>query len=188
MRTGSTELCALDAESAPLLARWKSDPAVNIYWADRRPTSAAEQAAWLAQMQADRTVETFGIAASGRGLVGYVQLFNIDHVNRRAEFRILIGEPECWGKRHGSEATYLTLLYAFEHLNLNKVSLRVLDFNERALRCYRRIGFHEDGVLREDWYRYGRYVDQILMCITAAEFRAAHRERAVPAALEGGGR
>lgn len=65
--------------------------------------------------------------------VGLDGLHHIDHKNRHAEFGIMIGEPEEWGKGYGTEATRLMLKYAFETLNLNRVWLHVYEYNERAL-------------------------------------------------------
>ena len=63
------------------------------------------------------------------------------------------------------------LRFAFEELNLHRVSLTVLDTNERAIACYRKCGFVEEGRLREDWYQEGRYHDLIVMGVLAPEFR-----------------
>jgi RimJ/RimL family protein N-acetyltransferase len=61
------------------------------------------------------------------------------------------------------------LHYAFGPLGLNKVSLDVLEYNERAIRVYERLGFRPEGIHREDVYKEGRFVDVIRMSILARE-------------------
>ncbi|MEA3344649.1 MAG: GNAT family protein [Chloroflexota bacterium] len=48
--------------------------------------------------------------------------------------------------------------------------MRVFDFNHRALRCYQKYGFHQEGRLREAHFTEGHYHDVLLMDILASEF------------------
>ena len=44
-----------------------------------------------------------------------------------------------------------------------KLTLRVLGINDRARRLYESCGFQIEGVLRDEFYLGGRYVDDVLM-------------------------
>jgi ribosomal protein S18 acetylase RimI-like enzyme len=44
-----------------------------------------------------------------------------------------------------------------------KLTLRVLGTNERARRLYESCGFHIEGVLRDEFFLDGHYVDDVLM-------------------------
>ena len=104
--------------------------------------------------------------AIGRGM-----LFSIDLVNRGAMLGIIIGEKAYWGKGYGTDATRLLLEYTFTLLNLNSVMLGVFTrFNERAIACYRRVGFREIGRRRQARIIGGQKHDAILMDILAEEF------------------
>lgn len=61
-------------------------------------------------------------------------------------------------------------MFAFETLNLNKIELKVHDYNERAFRFYQKCGFLEEGRLRERFYREGRYTDYLQMGILKREY------------------
>ena len=63
-------------------------------------------------------------------MVGFVYLNNIDWFSRNAEFGILIGERSKHGKGLAREALSLLVGYAFESLNLHKLYLRVVAFND----------------------------------------------------------
>src|SRR6185312_1412368 len=81
--------------------------------------------------------------------IGVTMLVRIDRVNRAAEFGILIGEKDCWGKGYGTETTRLMLEYAFKVLGLHRVALTAFSFNERAIRAYARAGFKMVGRRRQ---------------------------------------
>jgi RimJ/RimL family protein N-acetyltransferase len=69
----------------------------------------------------------------------------------------------------------VTLLrFGFEEMNLNRVSLHVFEFNERAVACYKKCGFQMEGRLRQNYYGEGRYWDVFVMGILRDEFAALH--------------
>ncbi len=102
--------------------------------------------------------------------IGTVSLFNIDHRNGCADFGILIGEPGDRGKGYGTEATRLTLDYAFTALGLRNVGLTVAEWNVAGRRAYARAGFKEFGRHRSCRRLAGRWWDDIHMDALAAEF------------------
>jgi RimJ/RimL family protein N-acetyltransferase len=72
------------------------------------------------------------------------------------------------------------LEHAFVRLGLHRVGLSVFAFNERAIRAYRKVGFREEGRLREAIWRDGRYWDELQMGILADEWRAGTDTQAEP--------
>ncbi|MDP8924170.1 MAG: GNAT family N-acetyltransferase [Chloroflexota bacterium] len=104
--------------------------------------------------------------------IGNTDLTSIDHANRTANFGIMIGEKDCWGKGYGTEATRLMLDYAFTALGLHNVLLLVFAYNERGLRAYRRAGFKEIGRRREARRLAGRAYDVVYMDSLATEFES----------------
>lgn len=103
--------------------------------------------------------------------LGQCNLLMIDHTARKAELAIVIGR-EHHGQGYGKEAIRLLLGFAFAQLNLHRVYLKVYADNHRAVALYARCGFVEEGRLREDSYRNGRYTDVIEMGILRSEFEA----------------
>ncbi len=74
--------------------------------------------------------------------------------------------------RHGRDHDGAS--FAFDDLNLNRVWLSVDADNGRAIACYRKCGFVEEGRLRQDRYRDGQYRDTIVMGVLRDEFEALH--------------
>jgi len=107
-------------------------------------------------------------------LIGNCALHDVDDVNGLAELGIFIGNKKFWGKGYGTEATKLILDYGFNVLNLHNIMLRLYDFNERGLGCYRKVGFKEFGKRRSPIKMAGERCDVIYMDILAEEFESPY--------------
>lgn len=103
--------------------------------------------------------------------VGLVELVEINHIHRRAEFQIIIA-PQHQGKGYASASTALAMHYAFTVLNLHKLALIVDCENVRALRVYRKLGFVEEGLLRSEFFVDGVYRDVLRMAAFQDQYLA----------------
>ena len=150
--------------------------AVTRYLQFMRPRSQHEERAWLeGTMRGERPDQVnFAIESSDSEYLGGVGLMHIDQRNRSAELGILIGRPDDWGKGFGTEAAILMLRHGFEEMNLHRIHLRVYDYNVRGIKSYAKIGFKEEGRLRQAHFRHGGWHDVVLMGILADEFFASH--------------
>ena len=104
-------------------------------------------------------------------LVGTCAFSQLDGENGSALYHITIGEKDTWGRGFGTEATRLMLDHAFGVLALHRVALFVFEFNERAIRTYRRCGFVIEGRSRESIYRDGRWWDELAMSVLESDWR-----------------
>ena len=102
--------------------------------------------------------------------LGHVGLYKIDHRVRSAEFAIMLGNKEWWGKGVGKRTTHAVVDYSFRQLNLHRVYLTVLKTNECAITLYEKLGFKTEGILRDEQFRDGRYVDVAVMGILEHEW------------------
>lgn len=110
------------------------------------------------------------------GFVGTCGI-SVDARNRAGEVGILLRRT-AWGTGAGTDAMQALADLAFRHLNLHRVWLTVFATNERAIASYRKVGFVEEGRWREDVWRDGRYVDQVVMAILREEWPAHGTEDA----------
>jgi len=88
---------------------------------------------------------------------------------------IIIGDKSAWDQGFGTDAVRALLRHAFETLNLNRVALRVFETNLRAIQVYKKIGFIEEGRLRQDHFIDGQYVDVLLMGILCVEWKSIEK-------------
>lgn len=103
-------------------------------------------------------------------LIGTVSIENISHLRRIGTLGIFIGDKNYRNNGYGTEAIKLILDYGFNYLNLNNIKLDLMEFNERALACYKKCGFKEYGRRRKCNFINGKYYDTISMDILAEEF------------------
>lgn len=104
--------------------------------------------------------------------VGIVSLININNKDRSAECIIDIGEKAAWGKGIGQASFNMVMNYAFNELNFHRLTLRVFSFNERAISLYKKLGFKEEGIMREAFYRSGEWHDIHIMGILKKEYQS----------------
>lgn len=78
----------------------------------------------------------------------------------------------------------MLLRYAFHELNLHRLSLDVIASNQPAISLYRKLGFQEEGRLRERVLRDGQAVDLIYMGLLCRDWESAQSTNA-PAPLRG---
>jgi len=168
----------------PLYLRWYNDFEVNrtriFTW--RPITNEAAQALYqrISQEEGIGNI-TFTIyeRATARP-IGLTYLFDIDYFSQTAEYGIVIGEKDCWGKGYGSEVTRLMLDFGFTGLSLHQIRLRTVSFNTRGMGAYKRAGFREAGRWREAHRFGGRAYDVILMDCLASEFNSSVLHTLVP--------
>ena len=82
----------------------------------------------------------------------------------------MIGDKDYWGKGYGSDALKVLIRFIFEEVNIYKIKLNVFSFNKRAISCYKKLGFKEEGILKDELYRNGKYFDIIPMALFKEDF------------------
>ncbi len=170
-------LRAMEMEDLERNWRWINDREVTRFLVHRYQFSRAAEDAWMAEhVKKPLSYEgpLFAIETKDGMHVGNISLFNCSPENRRAELGIMIGEKAYWSKGYGADAILTLLRFAFDEMNLNRVQLGTYNFNARAIACYRKCGFIEEGRLRQAIYRDGACSDMIWMGILRDEFYAAH--------------
>ena len=102
--------------------------------------------------------------------VGTAKLGPIQWIQRCAEFGRMIGEPLARGKGYGTEIIELLLQYAFQTLNLNKVTAGSLANNVAALKSQENCGLVVEGRIRQAWFKDGEWVDTVRVGILREEW------------------
>jgi ribosomal protein S18 acetylase RimI-like enzyme len=114
----------------------------------------------------DRTdVEDVIVAVDGDSLLGYSQLRSGHKMPSHAhviELNGLAVAADAAGQGIGKLLVEAAVAEAARR-GARKVTLRVLGGNDVARRLYARCGFVEEGVLREEFFLGGAYVDDVFM-------------------------
>jgi len=91
--------------------------------------------------------------------IGNVSLQNINYISRTAEFAIIIGEKDCWGKGYAFEAAKVVIEHGFKSLNLNRIACGTFSSNIAMQKLAIKLGFEQEGVRKEAFYKDGVYLD-----------------------------
>ena len=165
-------LRALGPADAPALLSFLADPLVY------ESTSADP---WTRE-----TVETF-IEANTAGMLegrwcrlgilnqrdtaicGSIGLFNVDRANARAEIGYDLS-PEKWGRGIMTTAASLLLDWSFAN-GFNRIEATVMADNDRSAAVLRRLGFQQEGLLRQYKNVRGIFRDFSLWSVLATDQR-----------------
>ncbi len=166
---------APEREDLPTFVKWINDPEVRAGFSSFLPMSLAQEEQWFEDMQKRPKEEqpmTIEIKEKGKWMaIGTIGFFSIDSISRRSEVGIMIGNKNYWNKGYGTESMQLLLKHGFETLNLNRIFLRVFANNRRAIRCYEKVGFIHEGLMRQALYTEGEYIDILLMSVLRDEWK-----------------
>ena len=105
---------------------------------DTKPMTMDAAEAWARSHATNPYVWIIEVAGQ---LIGEIKLNSVNPQDRRASMAIAIYDPHQLGKGFGSEAIRLLLYNAFTELDLHRIGIRVLAYNERAIRTYQKCGF-----------------------------------------------
>lgn len=177
MLTGKlVRLRAIEPTDLERIQVWINDREVTQWLSARYPLSMAQEQRWLEGVASRPHAE--GITLAIETLtedrhIGSISLTRKSVESRNAELGIMIGDKPSWNAGHGTDAILTLLTFGFDEMNLHRIQLSVLDTNARAIACYRKCGFKEEGLLREDVYKAGRYHDMVIMSTLEQDFRTA---------------
>ncbi len=162
------------SEDVEKFTEWLNDFETTDYIG--RSSSIMTQEAEKAYLEQHINKEaTFSIVTiKNNELIGSISIENIDHLKRIGTLGIFIGDKNYRNNGYGTEAIRLILDYGFNYLNLNNINLDLMEFNERALACYKKCGFKEYGRRRKCNFVNGKYYDTISMDILAEEFKNSY--------------
>jgi len=155
LNTTRLHLRPLTAADAEALFRMHADPQVMRYWSTP-PWAGIEQAE--AMIDTDREALPAGrhlrLALTLRGgddaLVGTCSLFSFHETSRRAEIGYVLAR-QVWGRGLMHEALTALVGFAFEALNLNRLEADIDPRNTTSAKSLARLGFAQEGFLRERW-------------------------------------
>lgn len=163
-------------EDTDLIINWRNSDAVRPYFIYQKPFTKEGHLQWLHEM-----------IDSGRGFqfivckndtdepVGCTYLRDYDRKNRKIEYGVFLGSEDIKGKGIGTEILKLTLQFAFQNLEINKVFARAFADNQASIHCFLKGGFQKEAYLREEVYVNGEYRDIVFLSILRKEFEEKQR-------------
>lgn len=128
-------------------------------------------------IQEDKNLFHFRIRAREDGrLVGFAELLWISWSNRIGFVRLGIGAAEDRRKGYGRQALSLLLRYAFEELNLYRLTAVIPEYNTPALGLFKGLGFVEEVRRRQALERDNQRWDLLQFGLLADEWKVRENE------------
>jgi RimJ/RimL family protein N-acetyltransferase len=109
-------------------------------------------------------------------LLGFIRIEGIEWTHGTCSLKLAIGDPMERNKGYGSEALELIMRFAFNELNLYRLSAVVGDDNQAGMRFFTRHGFLEEVRRRKSLLRDGQTWDLIHLGLLRDEWQAREKE------------
>ena len=129
----------IEEKDIELVREWRNREDIRQWFFDKSIITEEKQKKWFERYKicSDELVFIIEERESLNRPVGIVSLYNIDNEKQEAEFgRMLIGDKEATGKGIGAISTKMLCSFAFRHLNIDKIYLKVYKNNYSAIASY----------------------------------------------------
>lgn len=136
---------------------WRNHPEVRRYMLTQHEISFDEHCQWFERASSDPSCRLL-IVEESRQALGFVQFSNVAPGSIADwGFYTVPGAHRGTGQKLGRTA----LVFAFQSLALHKVCGQALGFNSASIHFHHALGFHEEGVLRDQHRIDGIYHDLV---------------------------
>lgn len=141
---------------------------IMSYWFEEPYQSLSELESLYERHIRDESERRFVIEEND-DFAGIVELVELDYIHRNCEIQVVVTE-KFKGLSLAENAMIEIVSYAFDILNMHKVYLYVDIDNKKAVHIYKKLGFKEEGYLREHFYTMGEYKDSYFMGVLKREW------------------
>lgn len=165
-----TELRTVEPEDVPFLHRWSNDPAMRRVTGEQSvPLTLAEEETYYRDAVADESRVLLLICRDGDP-IGSVELQELEREADVVELAYWL-VPDARGQGYADDAVARVVEYAFHELGCHRVHAEAFAFNEGSMRLLGRLGFTEEGRLRENHFADGRRWDTLVFGVLTHEWR-----------------
>ena len=169
------EICLrlLEIKDKQLLLKWLTDKRVLNFWEGENAVFDIERI--TEDFYSNEDVEAIrAIIEYKQKPIGYIHMYELNEnlmkeyeypITKKVVFGVdqFIGEPEFWGRGIGTKFMKLVLEYLVDKKFAEAVILDPHADNQRAIRCYEKVGFKKIKFLPKHELHNGEMVDCFLM-------------------------
>ncbi|MEE0742556.1 MAG: GNAT family N-acetyltransferase [Emergencia sp.] len=153
-------------------AEWETRPEVTEFFTMNEERSYEDLVTEYVRYNMDPTKAQFTITLKPEDKpIGKIYLSRINTTDDSLDItRIYIAEIDNRNKGYGEEALRLILEYAFINLHMERVTIDHFERNKPAAYLYEKIGFRNEGLMRNAGKKNGKYVNLQLKSMLRAEY------------------
>lgn len=172
IETNRLKLSLIEEQDALEIVRWRNDPQIIKYFFNFTGITVKEHQEWYQQYIKNNNRIEFMISITQQNKkIGTIGFSNIDYKNQKAEYGVMIGDKASQSNGYAKEASIGLINYGFKEMNLQKIYLKVLRNNERAIHLYNKLQFKKEGILRKEIFKNGDFQDVVMMSILRDEWK-----------------
>jgi ribosomal-protein-alanine N-acetyltransferase len=157
-------------DDAPAFFAVRADPLVMKYWSSLPVTTMEPIHAAIAQViEGVRAGNSIRWAITDRengAFLGSGGFWRWDKRSFRGELGYDLGSAH-WGKGLATEALAAMLRYGWETMKLHSAEANVDPRNEASLRVLKKLGFVQEGLLKENFFVEGEFTDTAVLSLLA---------------------
>lgn len=151
-------------EDTDNILKWRNSSRVRNNFLDQRLFTKEGHRYWLENyVFTGKVVQFIIIDNEANKDIGSIYLRDINREHEKAEYGIFIGDEEGLGKGYATEAGRIVVEFAKRELKLHRLYLKVLYENKGAIKSYEKVGFQEEGILKDEVFLGGKYHNIVLM-------------------------
>jgi ribosomal-protein-alanine N-acetyltransferase len=151
-----------------------SDLAVSQYLMDEPPVTEYAQAQEIIQFYLETEEKTHNrwvmVRKSDHQSIGTCGFHKWDKRYFRAEIGYDLS-PSFWGQGYMMESLRAVISNGFEQMRLNRIDALVYVENDRSIQLLQRLGFKQEGILRDYFYLDGKFYDHYLFALLQKEWK-----------------
>jgi methionyl-tRNA formyltransferase len=164
LKSTKTDLFPLARDDRECYYRWSNGKELVKFDRSFHPVCDITDEEWFEHITKQSNLVIFKIRKNGsNNAIGFCGLGNINWIHGSAELQIVVGDKEHFSLGFASEAVNLLLEFGYNDLILNRIYLHVFTDNPKAIKCFRKAGFKNEGTLRQAAYVDGQHRDVFIM-------------------------
>lgn len=168
-------LVPIERDDLELLRTWRNQPEFRKYFREYREISKDMQEKWYEnKVLGDPSTIMFAIRkVADDSLLGCCGLCYINWIHRNADLSLYIGYNNAYIDEEGfaKEACQLMFAYGYDELGLRKIWTEIYEFDTPKFQLYSELGFHQDGMLRDQYFYEGRFWNSRMLSLLNDEFQ-----------------
>lgn len=140
---------------------WDIDEEVQAHMPEpvNEKQAVAEQLEYIKICEAEEDGYYWSIETKEGVTIGTIALTDINDYHKLAELGVVVGDKNYWGKGVATEVVKAVVTYAFDQLDLERISAEAETDNAGIRKVLLTTGFTEDGLFKSARVKNGERVD-----------------------------
>ncbi len=150
----------LKEEHLEQVLKWRTKENVTKFMFTDIEYNLINQKKWFEKVS-KRPTEKYWVIAIKGNLIGLLSLNNLDFANKRTSWGFYIGDDNY--RMYGGIIPPYLYNYVFYHLNLNKITVEIMEGNHSVTKIHKLHGYREVGIFKNHIFKNNQFHDVYLM-------------------------